>query len=98
MNSARGNGAHPVTDAAIRTTIDALLDARAGDATICPSDVARSLRADEDEWRALMPRIREVAAELAAQGLLVATRRGATVDATRAGGPIRLGRVRTSRG
>ena len=79
-------------DAAIASTLRALLDARAG--SICPSDVARALTSDEKAWRALMPRIREVAAALAADGLLQATRGNAVVDATSAGGPIRLRRVR----
>ena len=47
-------------DAAIARAIRALLDAREG--SICPSDVARELATDEKAWRALMPRIREVAA------------------------------------
>ena len=79
-------------DAAIASTLRALLDAREG--SICPSDVARALTSDEKAWRALMPRIREVAAALAADGLLQATRGKAVVDATSAGGPIRLRRVR----
>ena len=42
-----------------------LLSERAAEATICPSEAARSLAAND--WRPLMPRVREVAIELAAQ-------------------------------
>ena len=62
--------------------------ARGADKTICPSDVARALAA---EWRPLMPRVREVAADLAARGEIVVTQRGTPVDALAANGPIRLG-------
>ncbi len=79
-------------DAAIARAIRALLDAREG--SICPSDVARALAIDEKAWRALMPRIREVAAALAADGVLQATRGKSVVDATSPGGPIRLRRLK----
>lgn len=58
-------------------------------ATFCPSEVARTLA---DDWRPLMPAVREAAARLADAGLLVATQRGAAVDARSARGPIRLRR------
>lgn len=70
-----------------------LLDERRPDATICPSEVARALRPDGD-WRALMPRVRQVAQALAQQQRLRVTRAGQVVDATSGGGPIRLGRPR----
>ena len=77
----------------IERTIVALLDARAPDATICPSDVARAIAPDDEAaWRALMPRVRAVASALAADGRLRVTRRGVVVDAQAPGGPIRLGR------
>ena len=82
-------------DATIERTIAALLDARAVDATICPSEVARAIApGDETAWRALMPRIREVASDLATRGRLRVTRHGDVVDALAPGGPIRLGRPR----
>ena len=82
----------PVERPAIVAAIDALLSARRADRTICPSEVARALAGDDGAWRALMPRIREVAAGLVAEGRLTVTRRGQPVDATAPGGPIRLGR------
>ena len=81
-----------VDDAAIAATIDALIDARADGATICPSEVARALTSEGDAWRPAMPAVRRVAACLAHDGRIVVTRRGTVVDAESPGGPIRLGR------
>ena len=81
-----------VRDERIVATVFALLDARAADSTICPSDAARALAADAAAWRALMPEVRRVAAALAASGALRVTQHGEDVDALAARGPIRLGR------
>jgi hypothetical protein len=81
-------------DQAIADTLFTLLAARAEGATVCPSDVARALAQDDAAWRAMMPEVRRVAAELAAQGRLRVTRGGEEVDAESRGGPIRLGRGR----
>lgn len=51
--------------------------------SFCPSEVARELAQD---WRPLMPRVRDVAARLP----LIATQRGTPVDPIMARGPIRL--------
>jgi hypothetical protein len=80
----------------IEATIFALLEARAPDATLCPSDAARALGADEAAWRALMPEVRRVAAALARAGRLRVTQRGLDVDALEAHGPIRLARPKSS--
>ncbi|MEM6761562.1 MAG: DUF3253 domain-containing protein [Pseudomonadota bacterium] len=61
--------------------------------TICPSEVARALAAEETEWRALMPAVRAEAATLCAEGAIRATQRGAVVDPVDAKGPIRLGKA-----
>ena len=76
-----------VTDSAI---VDSILDftSRRAPRTVCPSEVARAL--SPNDWRPLMPRIREVAARLAEDGEIVATQRGVVVDAVDAHGPIRL--------
>jgi hypothetical protein len=79
-------------DEQIVATILALLDARSAGSTICPSDAARALAADETAWRALMPEVRRVAAALADAGRLRVTQHGEDVDALAARGPIRLGR------
>lgn len=56
--------------------------------TICPSEVARALAGD---WRAVMPQVRAVAAEMAARREIAVTQKGVAVDAVEAKGPIRLG-------
>ncbi|MEO1798472.1 MAG: DUF3253 domain-containing protein [Pseudomonadota bacterium] len=70
------------TDREIRAALLSLAAARAPK-TFCPSEVARALA---DDWRPLMPRVRELAKD---EGL-TATQRGAPVDAVTTRGPIRL--------
>ena len=73
---------------AIEDAIVTLLREREGAKTICPSEVARRLA--PEQWRPLMPSVREVAARMALEGRLVATQKGEEVDALLARGPIRL--------
>ena len=84
--------APPPSDAAIAAAIERLLAARRPGATICPSDAARALAADEATWRALMPEVRRVAAALARAGRVRVTRGGVEIDALAGRGPIRIGR------
>lgn len=77
--------------AAIEDAIFGLLATRREGATICPSEVARTLAPDDRRWRELMPQVRQAAQELAENHRLDVTRRGVRVDATSRGGPIRLG-------
>ncbi|MEJ6401351.1 DUF3253 domain-containing protein [Yoonia sp. 2307UL14-13] len=68
----------------------ALIERAAGlrpDTTFCPSEVARALT---DDWRPLMPLVRDVAADLSE---LRVTQKGQPVDPRSAKGPIRLGRA-----
>ncbi|MEO7276040.1 MAG: DUF3253 domain-containing protein [Vicinamibacterales bacterium] len=75
----------------IEAAIFALLDARAPDATICPSEAARA--ASPDRWRRLMPQVRDVARQLARAGRLELRQRGAAVlPDEEIRGPIRLAR------
>lgn len=74
----------------IERTIRALVKDRSP-ATVCPSEVARALHAND--WRSLMGRVREVAGAMAQRGELVITQRGKAVDVTTARGPVRLGAV-----
>lgn len=69
-----------------------LLEARAPGATICPSDVARSLEPDDEAaWRALMPQVREVADRLRRSGYIRVTAKGEELESAQdAKGPIRL--------
>lgn len=80
-------------DRAITDTILRLLAARAPSASICPSDVARALSSDERIWRAQMPAIRRVAAQLATEGRVKVTRGAMQVNALSKGGPIRIRRA-----
>lgn len=86
----------PADDAAIAQALWALLQARAPAASVCPSDAARALGGSQAEWRARMPAVRAVAAELARQGLLSLTRGALTLDPhdpeALLGGPLRVRR------
>jgi hypothetical protein len=87
------HAAPPPTDAEIAQAIEALLRSRAADASICPSEAARHLRADG--WRPLMPAVRRVAATLARAGRLRITQGAREVaprelDGDTLRGPIRL--------
>jgi hypothetical protein len=62
--------------------------ARSGGATICPSDVARTIGGAA--WRDAMQLVREVAATLVARGQLRVLQRGREVAIAQARGPIRL--------
>ncbi|RYF75739.1 MAG: DUF3253 domain-containing protein, partial [Comamonadaceae bacterium] len=80
-----------MTDTDIEECIFALLSIRQPGATICPSEVARSLAGEGGAWRGHMAHIRQVAQALAQHHRLRVTRGGMPVDATAPGGPIRLG-------
>jgi hypothetical protein len=88
----RRRGVRPV-DRALEVAIDELLDARARDATICPSEAAR--RVDPDGWRELMEPARRAARRMVAAGTLEIVQGGRVVDPSRARGPIRLRRARS---
>lgn len=76
---------------AIAEAIVTLLEQRIASATICPSEVARKLY-PHPGWRGLMDLVRDVAAGLVDDGVIVATRSGRPVDLMAPGGPVRLGR------
>ena len=79
------------TDAALEQSVLQLLDARAGDATICPSEAARAVGGDD--WRPLMEPARAAARRLVARGLVEITQAGHVVDGSTAKGPIRIRRT-----
>lgn len=58
-----------------------LLAKRRHPSSICPSEVARALRDNEAEWRAMMPSVRSAALELAADGRLLISQRGRLLSA-----------------
>ena len=84
------------TDAALEQAVLDLLEARAGGATICPSEAARQV-AGED-WRAQMEPARAAARRLVARGEVEITQGGHVVDPSTAKGPIRVRRVREDSG
>jgi hypothetical protein len=77
-------------DRHIEDTILALLEQRAADASICPSEAARQLAPDEDDWRRQMEPVRMAARRLQRAGRIDITQRGRVVDPDTAKGPIRL--------
>ncbi|MEO1494516.1 MAG: DUF3253 domain-containing protein [Pseudomonadota bacterium] len=80
---------------AIAGVILDLVRARGVGKSICPSEAAR--RIDPKDWRALMPAVRAVAQDLAAQGHIAVTQKGHPVDPAKARGPIRLAFVQDLR-
>ena len=73
------------------TPRDAILDVlatRAPGKSICPSEAARHLAGDE-EWRPLMSSIREAGRALAAEELILVTKKGKPVDPETVKGVIR---------
>jgi hypothetical protein len=94
---------HGVTDVdrQLEAMLDGLLDARARDASVCPSEVARAVAGggsstddDPEQWRALMEPARMAARRLVAAGRAEITQGGRVVDPSRATGPIRVRRPR----
>ncbi len=73
--------------------IGRLLDSRARDSSICPSDVARAVA--PDDWRPWMEPVRRAARRLVARGEVEITQGGSVVDPSTAKGPIRIRRPRT---
>lgn len=79
-------------DMALESAIMTLLDARAEDASICPSEAARAVGGDD--WRDLMEPARRAARRLVSAGTVQITQRGRVVDPSTAKGPIRIRRVK----
>lgn len=80
------------TDRSLEAAIQTLLNQRARDATICPSEAARLVGGDE--WRELMEPARRAARRLVAQGVVEITQEGMVVDPSTVKGPIRIRVVR----
>ena len=76
------------TDRALEAAIQTLLEKRARDATICPSEAARVVGGEN--WRELMEPSRRAARRLVAQGMVEITQKGKVVDPSTAKGPIRI--------
>ena len=95
----RKRGVDP-TEQTLEASILSLLEARAGGATICPSEAARAVAvaggADpkDEGWRDLMEPARRAARRLVASGDVEITQGGHVVDPSTAKGPIRIRRTR----
>ncbi len=77
-------------DTALEDAIVQLLNARAHDASICPSEAARAVGGES--WQSLMEPARKAARRLVAQEKVQITQGGRVVDPSRAKGPIRIRR------
>lgn len=77
--------------ARLEASILDLLARRRRGVSVCPSEVARAV--SPENWRPLMPAIREAADRLAARGAVEVVQRGLPVTATTARGPIRIRRA-----
>ena len=77
-------------DTALEDAILQLLNARARDASICPSEAARAVGGES--WQSLMEPARKAARRLVAQEKVQITQAGKVVDPSRAKGPIRIRR------
>lgn len=78
----------------VETAVLDLLGQRAGSASICPSEVARRLAGQGEDWRSQMEPVREAVRRLAARGEVEVLQRGQRVDPSTAKGPIRVRRLR----
>ena len=78
-------------DRDLEQAITDLLDARAAGKTICPSEAAR--RVDAQDWRELMEPARRAARRLVDAGRVEMTQGGKVVDPSTAKGPVRLRRT-----
>lgn len=85
----RARRVRPIDEALERAILD-LLAARAGGASICPSEAARAVA--PDDWRPLMEPARRAARRLVARGLTEMTQGGRRVDPSTAKGPVRVRR------
>ena len=77
-------------DTALEDAILQLLNARARDASISPSEAARAVGGES--WQSLMEPARKAARRLVAQEKVQITQAGKVVDPSRAKGPIRIRR------
>lgn len=76
-------------DDAVRAAILRLVKERGPGKTICPSEAARAVASDN--WRALMPAVHRLAADMARAQQLVFYQKGRPVAPAEARGVYRLG-------
>ncbi|MDX1698879.1 MAG: DUF2256 and DUF3253 domain-containing protein [Thiohalobacterales bacterium] len=71
----------------------AMVEQRAGRKTLCPSELARKLRPEGEDWRRLMEPRRMAARRLSHQGAVEILQAGHVIDPDAVRGPIRLRRT-----
>ena len=79
-------------DRQLEASLESLLDRRSATASVCPSEAARAVGADD--WSELMEPARMAARRLVASGRAEITQGGQVVDPSRFKGPIRVRRPR----
>jgi hypothetical protein len=77
-------------DRSLEALLLALLARRGGNASLCPSEVARTL--GEDGWRERMEPVRRAARRLVVEGRVEITQGGRVVDPSQVRGAIRIRR------
>lgn len=77
----------------VRAVTLGLLDRRAADSTICPSEVARAIAAAAGtaDWRGEMPAVHAAVDSMVADGLIRLSWKGEAMPVR--GGPYRIGRA-----
>lgn len=76
------------TDAQVREAVLTLLARRAPNATVCPSEVARTLAKN---WRGAMPSVHDAIDAMVAQGMVELSWKGNAM--ARRDGPYRIARI-----
>ena len=71
--------------------ITSLLRERGSDSTVCPSEAARLMSEDADDWRAQMPAVHEAVDKLLAREEIVLTWKGEPMPSRK--GAYRIGRA-----
>lgn len=80
---------HRELEARLRAQLLRIAEERGPDKTLCPSEAAGAV--DPERRRELTSLARDVASELANEGILVVTQKGVPVDGRTARGPVRVG-------
>lgn len=78
-------------DRQIGAMIAEMLAARRSNATLCPSEVARTLAGEDGDWRARMGEVHAAVDGLVAAGAVRLSWKGAAMAVR--GGPYRIGRA-----
>ena len=77
-----------ILEQSIKQCILQLAELRGQEKSLCPSEVARIV--SPDDWRELMPKVRDVAYALVNQGVVKITQKGKDVSRQSVKGAIRI--------